>query len=552
MGNLHGGQLLAKQLASHGIDTVFGVVAGPMLEAFSALVAEGIRVVGCRHEEQAGFMAQAWGYVMRKPGVVMVGSGPGMANTIPSLYVAQESGLPLVVLGGSAPGRTRGLGGFQELDQVGLAGPICTWAAQVDSAGRIPEYVHLALGRALAGRPGAVYLDFPAELIRETVPESEAQWRHPPAAIYAPHPDPHGVEAIAAMLAEAERPLLLIGKGAAWADTADPLRRLVDLGIPFVPSPMGRGTVPDDHPLCAGAARSFALHSADAVLMVGGRFNWIFQHGRFGRGEPGRRPRIAQIDVVAEEFHSAADVEVGLVSDCAAAVAALHTALDRRPLRSRDSRWLQELRQRCHENRAALEERTVPDTVPMSHFRLCREIRDVLERDATVVVDGEMIMSVARMVIPTFLPRHRLNSGTTGCMGTGVPYAIGAKLARPDRQVVAILGDYAFGASAMEVETAARVGAAVVFVVANNAGIVGHLLQRRMFDAAAPAVAALLPARYEQVAEAVGGYYEHVETPHQLGPALRRALAAGTVAVVNVAVDPNERVHKRRGYMMLE
>ncbi|HWO93156.1 MAG TPA: thiamine pyrophosphate-binding protein, partial [Dehalococcoidia bacterium] len=252
MAELNGGQLIAKQLAQAGIDTVFGVVAGPMLQAFAALPGEGIRVVGCRHEEQAAFMAQAWGYITKKPGVVIAGSGPGMTNTITSLYVAQANCWPLVVLGGSAPGATRGLGGFQEADQVAYAAPACKWATQVDSAERVPEYVHLALGRALAGRPGSVYLDFPAQVMAAGVPEDRVRLRTTEPRMYRPNADAAGIADVADMLLQAERPLVLIGKGAAWADAAEPLQRLVNLGLPFAASPMGRGTVPDDSPMCVG------------------------------------------------------------------------------------------------------------------------------------------------------------------------------------------------------------------------------------------------------------------------------------------------------------
>jgi 2-hydroxyacyl-CoA lyase 1 len=547
MAEVNGGQLIAKQLAAAGIDTVFGVVAGPMLQTFAALPREGIRVVGCRHEEQAGFMAQAWGYLTKKPGVVVVGSGPGMTNTVTSLHVAQENGWPLVVLGGSVAGAQRGLGGFQEAAQVAFAAPACKWTQTVDSVARIPEYVHLALGKAVSGRPGAVYLDFPGQLPAATVPEEHVRLRPARPHLFRPHADPAGIAAIADLLAAAERPLVMVGKGAAWADAAAPLTRLVDLGIPFVASPMGRGTIPDDHPMNAGAARSAALAGADAVLMVGGRFNWIFQFGRPPRFAPD--VRIAHIDIVAEEMYSAANVEVGVVADCAVAVADLCAALTGRRLRSAGSRWPAALLEQGRRNQAAIEAQTASDAVPISHYRLFREVRDCLDRDAIVAVDGEMTLGVGRVVLPSYLPRHRLNSGTTGCMGTGVPYAIGAKLACPDTQVVAVVGDYAFGAGAMDVETAARVGAPVTFVVANNEGIAGHQIQEQLFGPEGPRIASLLPAHYEKLAEMVGGYAERVERPADIAPALRRALAAGTVAVVNVMTDPKERRGRGATYL---
>ena len=545
MTDLNGGQIAAKQLAAEGIDTVFGVVAGPMLQLFGALPNEGIRYVGCRHEEAACFMAQAWGYITKKPGVVIAGSGPGMLNTVTGLHVAQDNGWPLIVLGGSTGSRLRGLGGFQETNQVAGAAPFCKWVQQVASTDRIPEFIHLAAGKALSGRPGAVYLDFPGQIPAGRVPEERVQILPQGAPVRPARPDPADVEAIASLLAGAERPLVLIGKGAAWADAAGPLTRLAGLGIPFVASPMGRGTVPDDHPLCVGAARSTALANADAILMVGGRFNWIFQFGRPPRFAPD--VRIAHVDIVPEELFSAAPVEIGVAADCTATVEALNEALAERPLRVAESGWVERLRETCEQNEQQTAGMLNAEAKPIHPFRLWREVRDTVERDVTIAVDGESILGIGRIAMPSFLPRHRLNSGTTGCMGTGVAYAIGAKLARPDKQVVAVLGDYAFGASGMEVETAARVGAPVVFVISNNQGIVGSVIQDQL-QKGGPPLSTLLPASYEKMAEMVGGYGEQVTEPDEIGPAVRRALASGKVAIVNVMTDPHGTA-KSGGYL---
>ncbi len=539
MAELNGGQIIARQLKAAGIDTAFGVVAGPMIEVMAAMEREGITVVNCRHEVSAGFAASAWGWARGKPGVLVVGSGPALTNAVTPMYVATESAMPLVVLGGSSASNQRGLGAFQEADQVAYAAPACKWATQVDSQARIAEYVHLALGRALSGRPGAVYLDFPAELIRTPFEEEAVQWRASDPDIAAPHPDPVALERIATMLAEAERPLVIMGKGAGWADAGLPLQRLVDRGIPFVASPMGRGAIPDDHPMFMNAARSAALSGADAVLMVGGRFNWVFQFGRAPRFAEG--VRIAHIDIVAEEFYSGAEVETGIVADCAVAVDQLNGLLEGRSLRVAATDWVGTLAEARTRNEASSAEAMASDEVPINHFRLLRDVRDSLDRDATVTVDAELTMGVARAVMPSFGSRLRLNSGTTGCMGTGLPYALGAKLARPDQQVVAVLGDYAFGAAAMEVETAVRVGANIVIVVSNNGGIAGHSIQDRQFAPDAPPIAALLPVAYEKTVEMVGGWARRVEDPADIAPAVQEALAANTVALVNVLTDPKGR-----------
>ncbi|MGK2965862.1 MAG: thiamine pyrophosphate-binding protein [Tepidiformaceae bacterium] len=546
MAEITGAQLAARQIKQAGIDTAFGIVAGPMIEVMSAMEREGIKVVNCRHEESACFMASAWGYINKKPGVVVVGSGPAMTNTVTGLYVATDSGMPLVVLGGSVQGRHRGLGGFQEANQVAYAAPGVKWAEAVDSTERIGELVHLALGKSVTGRPGGVYLDFPGHLVAKSIDEDRAVVRASAPEITKPHPDPAAIERVAKMLSEAERPLILIGKGAAWADAGPALEQLVNRGIPFVASPMGRGTVPDDNPMCMNPARSSALSGADAILMVGGRFNWIFQFGQAPRFADG--VRMAQIEIEAEEMYSAANLEEGIVADCAVAIEALNAALDGRTIRSAGSDWTERLSADARKNDAAIAEQMDSDQVPVNHYRLLRDVRDTIDRDATTTVDAELTMGVARIVLTAFGPRNHLNAGTTGCMGTGLPYAIGAKLARPDKQVVAVLGDYAFGAAAIEVETAARVGANVVIVISNNAGIAGHSIQDRMFAPDAPPIAALLPVHYEKMAEMVGGYARKIERPEDFVPALKEALASNSVSILNVLTDPKGN---RRGGVYL-
>jgi 2-hydroxyacyl-CoA lyase 1 len=536
MAELNGGQLAVRQLKAAGVDTIFGVVAGPMIEIMAAGVEAGLRVVNCRHEVSAGFMASAWGYVKRLPGVVVVGSGPGMTNSVTPMHVATESAMPLVVLGGSTYGPTRGLGGFQEADQMAFAQPGCKWTRQVDATGRIPEYLHLALGRSVAGRPGAVYLDFPGHIVGNRVAEERVRFRDAAPEVTRAHPDPNAIDILAEMLTRAERPLVVIGKGAAWSGAGDALRRLADRGIPYVCSPMSRGTIPDDHPSFMNGARSAALRGADVLLMVGGRFNWIFGFGGPGRFAKG--VRLAQIDIEAEEMYSGADVELGIVADAAVAVDQLVAALDGRSLHSAQGSWLAELRAKREANEAALAGAMASDAVPIDPHRLLAELREVLPRDSSVAVDGETTMGITRQILPVYRERALLNSGTTGCMGTGVPYAIGAKLARPGAPSVAILGDYAFGAAALEVETAARIGAGVVFVVANNEGIAGHSIQDGMFPPGSPRVASLLPAHYEKMAEMVDGHAERVEKPDEIRPALERALAADRPALVHVRVDP--------------
>ncbi len=536
MAEIDGGRIAARQLKTAGIDTIFGVVAGPTIEILAGAQAEGLQVIGCRHEMNAAFMASAWGWSKRKPGVMVAGSGPGMTNGVTPLYVATESAMPLVVLGGSAYVNTLGVGGFQEADQIAFANPACKWTGRVDATERIGEWVHLALAQAQHGRPGGVYLDFPGHLVAKRVEEEAAKLRVRAPEMALAQPDPNAIDRVAEMLARAERPLVIVGKGAAWADAGPALERLVGRGIPYVTSPMARGTLPDDRAEFVNAARSAALKGADAILVVGARFNWIFGFGRAPRYRPD--VRIAQIDVVAEEFTSSAEVEIGIVADAAAAVGALCLALEGRTISSVGGSWLAELAEQRERNEAALAPLLENAAVPIHPYRLVREVRDAIPRDANVSTDGETIMGICRAVLPSYRSRSCFNAGTTGCMGTGLPYAIGAALADPSRPSVAVLGDYAFGAAAMAVETAMRVGAKPVIVVSNNEGIAGHLLQDHMLPPGSPPIAALLPANYEKIAEMVDGAAYRVERPEEIRPALDAALAADRVAVVHVRTDP--------------
>jgi thiamine pyrophosphate-dependent acetolactate synthase large subunit-like protein len=350
------------------------------------------------------------------------------------------------------------------------------------------------------------------------VEEEEVSFRTA-AEITPPHPDPDAVLRIADMLSCAKRPLILVGKGAAWSDAGPAIQKLVDLGIPYVCAPMARGTLPDDHPNFANAARSQALSGADLVIMFGGRFNWIFGMGR--RFAP--EATVVQVDVEPEEMASGAHVSHGIVADARVTAEALANALTSSSLDSASVSWLKSLQEKSKGNEESLRAVELDDSAPINPYRVVAEIKNALPRDAIITAEGETTMGICRAMLPSFTNRSRFNAGTTGSMGVGVPYAVGAALANPDRLSVGVLGDYAFGSAAMAVETAARVGAKPLLVVLNNEGIAGHMIQDAMLPADAPKVASLLPARYEKMAEMVGGHAEYVEAPDQIRPALERA-----------------------------
>lgn len=537
---MDGSTLLAQALRDQGAECIFTVVGGPVIEAVGACGDLGMRPIGVHHEQAAVMMAQAYAYVGGGLGVAMLASGPAVTNGVTGAHVAYDNCWPVVIVGGSSSQRMRGKMPFQEADSVALMRPVTKWAMQVDTAERIPEYVAMAVRVAYAGRSGPVYIDVPADVLQAQVDESRVRTESkvaPPAPSLG---DPASVQRAAEILTQAERPLLLLGKGVRWSPGATPeaLTRLVEsVGMPFVPSPMGRGFIPDDHPLCMSGARSLALRGADAVLVLGARLNWTFGMGR------GIAPdaKIVQVDIDAAEIGLHRDVAAGIVGDAGAVVGQLLDAIGEGDGNRSESDWLTSLRETRAKNEATLQPLLDSDAVPMTHHRLLREVRDALPRDAIICVDGQITLATGRQVLPSYLPASRLNSGANGCMGVGVPFAIGAKLAAPNRTVISINGDCAFGFNGLEMETSLRYDAPVVFLIDNNDGIMGGVLESRMF--ARPhgeRVAMYTPgARYDKIMEAFGGYSAHIVDPNDVRPAVERAVQADRSTCINVAVDPS-------------
>ncbi|MYB42947.1 MAG: thiamine pyrophosphate-binding protein [Chloroflexi bacterium] len=546
MSGTAGSMLVARALQDQGADAIFTIVAGPVTNVIGACGEIGVRPIGVRHEQGASFMAIAHGYVAGKVGVAMTGSGPGVTNAITGVHVAWDSGYPLLVLGGSAALHQRGRMTFQEADSVAMMQPITKWAIQADSAERIPELIAMGYHKALSGRPGPVYIDLPLDVLREEVEDIEirrAISSTPPARA---HGDPALIEQAAELLLNAERPLLIVGKGVRWGgeEAFGDLQQLVDdLGVPFLSSPMGRGFIPDDHPLNVAAARSQAMRGADVVVVLAARLNWMFQMGQ------GFAPdaKLIQVDIDAEEIGLQKDVDVGIAGDVGRVLRQLGEALEGRTEglaeQRAESPWRHELRETLARNAERLAPLLVSDKMPISHYRLMNEIRNAAPRDAIITVDGEITMATARQVLQSFGPATRLNSGTNACIGTGVPFAIGAQLARPEATVISVNGDSAFGFNGMEIETALRHNLPVIFIVDNNQGILGSTLEQGLFGDDYPErVGMYVPeARYDKVMDAFGGHAEHVERPEEIGPALQRALAAGRAALIDVAIDPEER-----------
>ena len=503
---------------------------------------------GFRNEQSASYAAGAYGYLSGRPGVCLAVSGPGMIHAIAGLANAQANCWPMLLIGGANDSFQNGMGAFQECPQIEAARPFVKYAARPDSIERLPYYVEQAVRASLSGRPGAVYLDLPNDQIVGRREEGKVSWapRTPePARAQA---EPAAIERALEVLRTAQRPLVIVGKGAAWSRAEDEVRELVRRShLPFLATPMGKGVVPDDDPLSVAPARSFALQNADAVLLLGARLNWILHFGlppRFAKGV-----KVVQLDVSSDEIGRNVPAEVALVGDAKAVVAQLNESLARSKWTyPQETPWRVDLQREVAKNQESVAAMFADDSVPMNYYRALREIRDSLPRDAIVCSEGANTMDIGRTVLPNFAPRRRLDAGTFGTMGVGLGFAIAAAVAHPEQKVVAVEGDSAFGFSGMEFETACRYRLPITFVILNNNGIGGGVDD---FDPANVPVSVYTPrARYDKIAEAFGGRGWFVTKPEELGPALKDALASPVPTIVNVMLNPRaDRKPQKYGWL---
>ena len=531
MALVNGSQILARSLRRLRVDTFFYIMGGPMMAAETAAMEEGLRGIDVRHEQAAAMMAHAFGRVKNTLGVCMAASGPGATNLITGVANAWADCAPLLAIGGSAPLSQRGKGAFQEMDQVAAFKPITRWAEQCTDPRRVPELVGAAVRHALGGRPGPVYLDMPGDVLYKQVEEDEVVYPDADHSLVRARPrgDPDMIAEAIRLLNQAERPLVLSGSGILWSAAEAELRELVErAGIPFYTTPQGRGVVPDDHALSFLTARATAFREADLLFVIGTRVNYVIGHLAPPRFNP--KARLIQVDIDPTEIGHNRPADVGIVGDAQAVLRQLLETLDGRVDPRRFARWREHLAHVDQTKRAEAEQAMSTDQQPIHPLRLCKEVRDFIDRDAILVVDGQEILNYGRQSIPTFVPRHRLNSGVFGTMGVGLPFGVGAKVARPDKQVLVLHGDGSFGLNAMELDTCARFNIPVVTVVSLNGGWTADPKREK-------------PGRelgytpFHRMAEALGCYGEYVEDPAEIRPALQRAFDSGCPALVNVLTD---------------
>ncbi|MEA2384103.1 MAG: hypothetical protein QOH72_4074 [Solirubrobacteraceae bacterium] len=536
---LHGGRLIARRLKAHGVTKLFTLSGGHLFSIYDGCREEGIDLVDVRHESAAAFAAEGWAKVTRTPGVAAVTAGPGVTNTMSALAGAQQSHSPMLVLGGRAPAMRWGQGSLQEIDHVPFVRPVTKLAATAGSTAEIPGLVDEALAAAVRPHSGPAFLDFPLDLVFSEAEEPEAGAALPdPAA--GPEPDGDDLARAIALLRDAERPVVMAGSNLYWGHGEDALRALAEeLEIPVFLNGLARGCVPADHELFFARARSTALQGADVALVVGVPMDF-----RLGFGQAfGAETEVVAIDRAEPVHDHPRAVAAELYGGLSAILDALRTAAGGAAARPRP--WVAQLRSVEDERRAAELAEFADERAPLHPMRLYGELRAVLDRDAIVIGDGGDFVSYAGRVMDSYEPGCWLDPGPYGCLGCGPGYALAAKLAHPDRQVVLLVGDGAFGFSGMEFDTLARHGVNVVAVMGNN-GIWALEKHPMEFLYGYSVVADLRPGtRYDEVVAALGGHGALVERPEELRPALVRAFEAGRPALVNVLTDPSVAYPRR-------
>ncbi len=535
-----GFHVMVDALKFNGVRTMYGVVGIPVTDLARLAQASGIRYIGFRREDSAGNAAAAAGFLTRRPGICLTVSAPGFLNGLPALAAATTNCFPMIQISGSSQRHLVDLqrGEYEELDQMAAAKPFAKAAYRIDRVQDIGLGVARAVRTAVSGRPGGVYLDIPGEVLGQVMDAAAAArtvWRVADPAP-AQLPAPEAVDRAIGLLAAAERPLIVLGKGAAYAQADEQVRAFVEgTGIPFLPMSMAKGLLPDDHPQSAAAARSLALGQADVVMLVGARLNWLLGQGEAPEWSPSAA--FIQADIDAAELDSNQPVAAPLAGDIGSVMTALNDRAKPGQITA-PARWRAELDARKDRNAASFAKRLAADPSPMRFYNALRAIRDVLAHrpDVYLVNEGANALDVTRDVIGMQVPRHRLDSGTWGVMGIGMGYAIAAAV-ETGGPVVAVEGDSAFGFSGMEVETICRYKLPVTVVILNNGGIYRGDAARAANGEPAPTV--LDPAaRHERIIEAFGGTGYHVTTPGQLTQALSAALASGRPALIDCVLDP--------------
>jgi oxalyl-CoA decarboxylase len=536
-----GFHLVIDALKLNGVKTIYNVPGIPITDLGRMAQAAGIRVLSFRHEQNAGYAASIAGFLTKQPGICLTVSAPGFLNGLTALAHATTNCFPMILISGSSEREIVDLqqGDYEEMDQLAIAKPLCKAAFRVLHAQDIGIGVARAIRAAVSGRPGGVYLDLPAKLFSQVMDAEKGKQSLVKVVDPAPAqiPSQESVKRALDVLKAAKRPLIILGKGAAYAQADDAIRSLVEKsGVPFLPMSMAKGLLPDTHPQCAGAARSTVLKDSDVVMLIGARLNWLLSHGK-GKTWGDAPKKFIQIDIEPKEIDSNVGIAAPVVGDIGSCVSALLSAMGQWPAPPAD--WIKAVSSKREENVAKMAPRLMNNNVPMDYHGALGVLRTIVKErpDAILVNEGANALDLTRGIIDMYQPRKRLDVGTWGIMGIGMGYAIAAAV-ETGKPVLAIEGDSAFGFSGMEIETICRYGLPVCVVIFNNDGIYRGTDVNRSGGSDPATTVFVKGARYDKMIEGFGGVGVNATTPDELRRAVNAAMDSRKPTLVNAVIDP--------------
>jgi oxalyl-CoA decarboxylase len=537
-----GFHLVVDALKLNGIDTIFTLPGIPITDLTRLAQAQGMRVISFRHEQHAGNAAAAAGFLTQKPGICLTVSAPGFLNGLTALANATTNCFPMILISGSSEREIVDLqqGDYEEMDQLAIAKPLCKAAYRVLHAQDIGIGIARAIRSALSGRPGGVYLDLPAKLFAQTM-DAEAGRRSLVKVVDpAPRqiPAPEAVKRALEVLRGAKRPLILLGKGAAYAQADAEIRALIEkTGIPYLPMSMAKGLLPDTHAQSASAARSYVLAEADVVMLIGARLNWLLSHGKGKTWGAPNAKQFIQIDISPTEMDSNVPIAAPLVGDVGSCVSALLAGIDAGWAKP-PADWTATLAERKDKNLTKMAETLAKNPSPMNFHSALAVVRDIVKAnpDAMFVNEGANALDFTRSIVDMYEPRKRLDVGTWGIMGIGMGFSVAAAVTT-GKPVIAIEGDSAFGFSGMEVETICRYNLPVCVVVFNNNGVYKGTDKNLGGGADVAPTVFVKDARYEKLMEAFGGVGVYATTPGELRRGMDEAIRSRRPTLINAIID---------------
>jgi oxalyl-CoA decarboxylase len=543
--SIDGFQLVIDALKLNGIDTIYGLPGIPITDLTRRAQAAGLRVLSFRHEQSAGYAASIAGFLTQKPGICLTVSAPGFLNGLNALAHATVNCFPMILISGSSEREIVDLqqGDYEEMDQLAIAKPVAKAAYRVLHAEDIGVGIARAIRAAVSGRPGGVYLDLPAKLFAQNIDAGAGKSTLIKVVDPAPRqvPAPEAVKRAVDLLRAARKPLIILGKGAAYAQADADIRSLIEkTGIPYLPMSMAKGLLPDTHDQCASAARSFVLPAADVVMLIGARLNWLLSHGK-GKtwGGKGHKDwggqKFIQIDISPQEADSNVRIDAPLVGDIGSCVSALLQGIG--SISKPPAEWLNAVADKKNGNVAKMAETLAKNPAPMNFHSALNVVRDIVKAnpDAMLVNEGANALDFTRSIVDMYKPRKRIDVGTWGIMGIGMGYCVAAAVVTK-QQVIAIEGDSAFGFSGMEVETICRYNLPVCIVVMNNNGVYKGTDTDPSGRDPAPTVF-VKGARYDKLIEAFGGVGVNAATPAELKKAMEEALRSKKPTLINAVID---------------